>query len=310
MGATSKTGLEAYFETGDKPSQAQFQDFINSYQNIVDENLLIGSELDIVGVVAATQATAYPLTKYTNNVITTDDTDCGVLAPTALPNRAFVITVSSYYNVYIFPSLGDSFTTLAVNDPMLLLKNKTYVFFFNKTGFWQWSILLNYTPPRTEDVVWSAWSSQEATGVIATITAPYKPTVVNIDYIIFRTLGSEAQVRVKYYADSGAGGSTGSGNYIWELPAGCSFDATNYPIYTGATPDIATRYSLFGLLSGSIGSQDAYTSLVYVVPYSALTFRLVAVAPDLSMSFVGSSAYSFNQNDYYIGLDFTFTNNG
>lgn len=62
MTAISKTSAKAYFETGDKPTQAQFGDLIDSYQNI-NSNLttLASASLGAVGVLilgAATTAAA------------------------------------------------------------------------------------------------------------------------------------------------------------------------------------------------------------------------------------------------------------
>ena len=41
MGAISKAALKAFFETGDKPTQAQFADFIDSYNNTVDNGAAV-----------------------------------------------------------------------------------------------------------------------------------------------------------------------------------------------------------------------------------------------------------------------------
>ena len=138
------------------------------------------------------------------------------------------------------------------------------------------------------DVSWAilntdGWSTGEATTITAITTNPTKPTVKISDYTRYKVTGrNAASIQFKLSYTSNTGFNNGSGQYLFKLPTGISFDTTIHPIYTGDTSSIlvnnatisALAYALptFGVISND--AADTATS-VTIVPYSATTYRVI-----------------------------------
>ena len=103
--ARSASALKAFFLTGETPTQQQFADFITSYENIVDGNLLVGNDSAITAVYPASQSTAYAITKKTNNVQVSATGLSGVKLPQAKAGMICSIfdNGSNAINVYPLP---------------------------------------------------------------------------------------------------------------------------------------------------------------------------------------------------------------
>jgi len=136
MGATSKATLKTFFETGDIPSQSEFADFVDSSENIVDENLLISATDSIADVTPAVQATATPLTTKLNLIETTNAVIGGVKLPAALKGRLVYIGNSGTYSTAVFPSTGDAFLGQAADASYTLARYGCLVCFCPKDGIW------------------------------------------------------------------------------------------------------------------------------------------------------------------------------
>lgn len=115
MGAQSAAALKLFFETGDKPTQSEFADFIDSYANLIDNNLLNGREENITAVDPPTQGTAFALTKALNIISLPSGADGGVLLPVALAGRVCTVVNSTDNIQSVFPQSGENITNYA-ND--------------------------------------------------------------------------------------------------------------------------------------------------------------------------------------------------
>jgi hypothetical protein len=138
------------------------------------------------------------------------------------------------------------------------------------------------------DVSWAilntdGWSTGEATTITAITTNPTKPTVKISDYTRYKVTGrNAASVQFKLAYTSNTGFNNGSGQYLFKLPTGISFDTSIHPLYTGDTSSILVNnatistlaYALptFGIISND--AADTATS-VTIVPYSATTYRVI-----------------------------------
>jgi len=116
----------------------------------------------------------------------------------------------------------------------------------------------------------------EQTGIVltATTTAPSTGTRYT-DQILWEECGNK--VKLKYNLAI-AGGQAGSGNYLFQLPNGVQFNtsASRNPIFTGAAwvNGVAQTARYFIPASGTVVYSGNWSQELFVVPYSATTFRV------------------------------------
>jgi hypothetical protein len=116
------------------------------------------------------------------------------------------------------------------------------------------------------------WSTGVPITFGATTTAPTKGTI-SIDYVKYRNIGGK-EYEVEYNFLQTTAGTTGTGDYLFTLPAGLQFDFTSsgQKAYTGSAGYGALTLRLasaFGDLI-HISAQNSAT----VVPYDATKFRI------------------------------------
>lgn len=159
-----------------------------------------------------------------------------------------------------------------------------------------------------------AWSAKTPLTIGATTTAPSKATTKQNDFIRYRDVGGgEVEVDMLYSATSASGGSTGSGDYLFSLPTGLSFDLTEQPAYTGslnlATSSAGGPYILRGS-TGSATSSNQWWSHAQIVPYSATQFRIVTDyytnGPTSGDNAIGSGVFNLTYPSLSIYARFTF----
>ncbi len=136
----SSADLKAVFETGDIPEGSNFADFIESYENLVDNNSLVGFESDITAVFPGDIDTAYQLTKKVNQVITSSDTGAGVKLPQALQGRICIVAMASGDSIGVYPTMGDNIFTAGTNNPQSIPYMSIATFTCVENGVWFYSI--------------------------------------------------------------------------------------------------------------------------------------------------------------------------
>lgn len=127
--ATSSTALKAFFETGDVPTESQFSDFISSSPNIVDDNLLVGSDVDITAHAGGGQASAYQITKKANQVTTVGTIGDSLKLPAALAGRTGFIFCTTTLPANLYPASGESFVNGGPDAPIPLYGGYTLFFY-------------------------------------------------------------------------------------------------------------------------------------------------------------------------------------
>ena len=116
-----------------------------------------------------------------------------------------------------------------------------------------------------------------STGVPITIggvtTAPTKGTI-SIDYVRYRNIGGK-EYEVEYNFLQTTAGTTGTGDYLFSLPAGLQFDFTA-PGQT-ANPTSTGFHAMKNRLASSQGDLivPAFHSSSVVIPYDATRFRIM-----------------------------------
>lgn len=141
------TVLKSYFETGDFPNQTQFGSFIESYTNLVDNNLLDGFEPDLIPVEPSNKATATPIIKKTNALLSWNLPNGACLLPDALQGSSVVITNVALQDVNIYAAGTDVIYGLLTTNYMTIKKNTTVVFYCLTDGTYQSFTNANETNP-------------------------------------------------------------------------------------------------------------------------------------------------------------------
>jgi len=133
----STSYLNGLWVTGYTPTQADFQDLFASYDNIVDDNILIGNQQAITGVYPSNQGTAYQLTKRNNIINAEGGGISAVKLPPALSGAVCFVSIAAITNADIYPTLGDTILPLSVNVNATLTTGYMYMFVCSKDGYWR-----------------------------------------------------------------------------------------------------------------------------------------------------------------------------
>ena len=121
-------------------------------------------------------------------------------------------------------------------------------------------------------------SFTEPITITATTTNPTKATVALADYINIVDDGSGwCTVTMSYRHTSSVGAVSGSGQYIFKLPAGYKFDTNVHPIYNVVTQSLPTFPIVAQIIPGSFGfvTGRGANQQIHALAYSEDQFRLV-----------------------------------
>jgi collagen type VII alpha len=151
------------------------------------------------------------------------------------------------------------------------------------------------TGPAGSAGIASAVSS--AITIAATTTNPNTGTRT-IDVTTAQTIGNKRTVTVRL---GYAGSSGGSGQYLFSLPTGVSFNtASGYnPIYTGTawSPSVAAMAPYVIPAIGGVVIAANWSSSVFVIPYTSTTYRLLV--DNVGGGAVGANSFGFMASTYY-----------
>lgn len=143
------------------------------------------------------------------------------------------------------------------------------------------------------------WSASAVTVVTSTGTSPTKGGVT-VDQVNWRRVGNSAEIKYTYAQN--AVGSAGSGDGLFALPAGLSFDSTVVVANTtiiGNGVLAATRVDAYP--GGYIGF-SGQTSAAIILPYDATHFRIY-ITQTVGVANAATSYY-YSTNAFGYGLKF------
>lgn len=124
-------------------------------------------------------------------------------------------------------------------------------------------------------------------------------TAVNTTWI--RRVGDSAQIRLDYRQTSG--GSLGTGDYLFALPAGLSMDVNKVNVY--ATAEGLGGFLTNGILGSGLVSNAGNSGVCIVVPYDSTNVRLAGDDSANSQFYIGQSAYGLNAATLNYAAEFT-----
>jgi hypothetical protein len=145
---------------------------------------------------------------------------------------------------------------------------------------------------------------QSTITVSATTSAPALGTR-SIEQINYRTMGDKRHL---CYRLGWAAGTSGSGDYLYTLPSGISFNtASGYnPTYTGTlwSPSGAAMSLYLIPVSGGIVQGSNWSTHAYVIPYSSTTFRLAFTNNNTNSFLIHSSTWLNFTSEGQINIEF------
>ena len=138
--------------------------------------------------------------------------------------------------------------------------------------------------------------------ITATTTPPTKGTIVT-DRVIHSRFGN--RMLAEYQYQHSTAGSAGTGDYIFTLPDGKSFDTAVVNLYTGDIGGNAANAELNKsyIGSGTASAINTNRGNCSLHAYSATQFRAVCEVFGISRAFVGTTTQSFGNAN--IGYGFT-----
>ena len=152
-----------------------------------------------------------------------------------------------------------------------------------------------------------AWTSAGAITIGATTTAPTKPTTRVYDNISYRQVGAkEWEVIMSYLCTNAAGAVAGSGDFLFTLPNGLSFDTTlaSQTIWTGNVQSSVWTHTNYVIPSSSgFINNNNVGGQAYAMVYNSTKFRILGVTTTSGVQSWGSGFFAITG---YVGLQLTF----
>ena len=119
------------------------------------------------------------------------------------------------------------------------------------------------------------WVNAGATVVTATTTNPTKGTIMT-DQMWWRRVGENMELRIALHTVTS--GSSGSGDYLWAIPAGYAIDTSKLTISNAASSSGAygwLAYSDNNIGSFQVSDGNGQTDVGGCIAYSSTQFRMV-----------------------------------
>jgi len=297
MGKQGSATIKANFETGDIPTEAQFSDWIDSYENAVDVLHLLGLETVITAVTPPDKATATQLTVRYNVVQNGDAAGAGVKLTMAVINQVQTVYNNTGELLYVFPSSLETIRGFDPDDALELQPGEVVEF----TGVGG-SIMvadIKGSMVRTTD---------ENLVITATTTNPTKATVPDIDAMsCIKTAKFNVLSFSLNYGKDGAqtGAAVGSGQYKFKLPDGQKFFPPALGFYSGS--DDGKNFNIGNYAVGEVTSFAGGAtghSVFLVIPFDETTFRLVSQSLTQNGEYLNNVNWDLLQADLYYCFTF------
>jgi len=217
--------------------------------------------------------------------------------------EAWVLVRSVRSSAVHFTIDAGSGNTIGAAQTLRVYPGDSYIIKLTKaTAPVAWEVVASNGLLRNLDTDWV--DAGEMT-IGAVTTPPTKPTTRVRDKVWWARRGDSMLVRYEYEHTAAAGSAAGTGDYLYTLPDGRSFDATKTEFYTGAITSVALARYVRGAVQTYI-TDASNVFHVTVVPYDATRFRLynTGIAGPNGLY---QSATSFNLNIATLRFSIEFT---
>ena len=141
--------------------------------------------------------------------------------------------------------------------------------------------------------------------VDAVTSAPTKGTVA-IDRVQYARNGDLGFFRYEYKQTAGSG-NAGSGDYLYSLPAGLSFDSSKVNFITTALANLDSIDASYGARGSGSSNASASSSGTgdFIIPYDATRFRIMAVLLFSNAQPHSSVFYQLTDSQIEYAIEFT-----
>ena len=151
------------------------------------------------------------------------------------------------------------------------------------------------------------WTSAGAITIGGAISNPTKPTTRVYDNISYRQVGAkEWEVIMSYLCTNAAGAVAGSGDFLFTLPNGLSFDTTlpSQTIWTGGPQSSVWTHTNYVIPSSSgFINNNGVGGAAYAMVYNSTKFRILGVTTNSGVQSWGSGYFALTG---YVGMQLTF----
>jgi len=136
MAEKDRADLEAYFETGDTPTEAEFAELIESVPNFQDDAILFDFEFDIIAYSGGGQANAFVLTARNSTILTVAAPGDSVKFGTTTRALAVMVANISANSCDVFPPSGHQINSLGADTAYPLIGSRSAEFFYMGDSRW------------------------------------------------------------------------------------------------------------------------------------------------------------------------------
>jgi hypothetical protein len=273
----------------DALSNAELAASLSSLQTSVDDNTtsLLGLQGSIVTTGANYDASVG------DDLIILNGPSSAVTIYTAIGNLGRTISIlhmgTSGSDKYLLSTVSGQFISGQPGGSYSLIQNGQLVSL--KSNGANWDIVSNYTPQK--------FSSNQIISVLGSTTNPTKGTVV-VDDLSWYLNGSMARIKISYRQS--VSGTSGSGDYLFQMPSGLKIDTsalTAYSTIEGSGGFVTDNAIGTCLISNGTSSMSGMISA-----YGQDSFRFFGT-DDSSSYCIGSANYHFGSANLTIMADFS-----
>ena len=258
------------------------------------------------------------------NISTTGNQDGGhcIIAITDSSNVVYNGSSSSSTKIYggSIASMATQELTITVNAPTSIklrwntngAGTSTLVNNTNYSSVFGYEKIAGFLPVANYPTV-PNWTDGGAFTIGATTTAPSMPSAVTRNNVYYKQIGPKTwQVEMILDYTSITGATSGTGDYLFTLPNGLTFDQTIYTqeYYTGTVQTNSwinagkrlpnSRATIYRVSDG-IGVSDSG-----IVPWDASRFRISLSLYGSAIQCMSSNFFQFNQGGFNLRINFTF----
>jgi len=150
------------------------------------------------------------------------------------------------------------------------------------------------------------WVDDGAVTITATTTNPTKPTTVDLDKVWWKRDGSDALIRIEYYAASASGAAAGTGDYLFTLPASLTADTSVIEEYSNLEggPGAWLIKNQLGTVSSYNPAASGYNYFGAVGLYDSTKVRFFFINSVPEAGVVGSAFQALTTTDLLYTAEF------
>lgn len=147
------------------------------------------------------------------------------------------------------------------------------------------------------------WVDAGTVGIGATTTAPTKGSVQSEDKVRWRRVGDSAHIRMTFRQTNATGSNAGSGDYLFQMPAGLTIDLDKVASYSTVEGWNSSYNNAFSVGNSHWGNGTNEADGIVVV-YDSTNVRIFGIDTTSSAGTVTNLGYPLTGTNQFYTLDF------